>query len=77
MNAIDCLDIIVPSMLSNLACIINILLLLDVNECSTGVHNCHRNADCTDTPGAFRCRCSAGYNGDGIQSCTGIAIFKP
>ena len=40
---------------------------LDVNECSRGTAGCDPNAVCTNTPGAYSCRCSAGYAGDGFS----------
>ena len=38
----------------------------NIDECTTGKHNCDANADCTDTEGSFTCQCKAGYNGDGV-----------
>ena len=43
---------------------------LDVDECTTGTHNCHVNATCNNTKGSYECDCKDGYNGDG-QICTG------
>jgi len=37
----------------------------DVNECFLGTHDCHGDAKCVNTPGAFYCRCVSGYQGDG------------
>ena len=45
-----------------------------VNECETGLDNCHSNADCTDTEDAFYCTCQAGYTGDGV-TCEGKHYF--
>lgn len=42
----------------------------DVNECYLGLHNCHPNAVCTNTPGSFDCECKLGYGGNGL-SCQG------
>jgi hypothetical protein len=46
----------------------------DVDECSVESseelrHNCHGNANCTNTEGSFVCNCNEGYDGDGIN-CT-------
>ena len=37
-------------------------MLLDIDECSTGVHNCTQNhLQCVNRPGTFICECSSGY----------------
>ena len=46
------------------------LLTTDINECCTEEHNCHMNAECTNTDGGFECNCREGYVGNGVQ-CTG------
>ena len=56
-------------------------LYIDIDECSTGVHNCTQNQQCIDKPGTFRCECIRGYrllNGiceGNIKHCQNI--FKP
>ena len=40
-------------------------LCLDINECSTGSHDCHKNAMCINTKGHYNCRCKPGFAGDG------------
>jgi hypothetical protein len=37
----------------------------DINECFLKTHNCDPVAKCVNTPGAYRCRCVSGYEGDG------------
>ena len=60
----------------------NILSIMasDINECSVSElathhgkyrHNCHANANCTNTKGLFYCSCHTGYSGDGVQ-CVGM-----
>lgn len=39
----------------------------DINECSTGKHDCHINATCTDNDGNFSCACVTGFSGDGVN----------
>ena len=41
----------------------------DINECDNNEHNCHVNANCTDTDGSFLCTCHSGYEGNGTN-CT-------
>ena len=47
------------------------LLLLDIDECSNGSHDCHQNATCANTAGRFNCSCQLGFAGNGRQ-CHGI-----
>ncbi|CAH3162725.1 unnamed protein product [Pocillopora meandrina] len=39
-----------------------------IDECASGVHNCHSSASCTNTVGSFKCSCNKPYRGDG-KSC--------
>ena len=48
---------------------VNVILVSDVDECTTDTHNCDVNAVCTDTDGSFTCACNSGYSGDGT-TCT-------
>ena len=52
-----------------------VLLNLDISECqvetlaiehSNYSHNCHDDANCTNTKGSFYCTCHHGYSGDGV-----------
>ena len=51
-------------------------MILDIDECSSGLDTCHENAVCNNTNGSFECYCKPGYIGDGficIGKCTGDA----
>ena len=50
------------------------LIVSDIDECAEEQENCHDNATCTNTPGSFSCDCRPGYEGDGIDNCTGTQI---
>ena len=41
----------------------------DIDECTS--KPCHSNAECDNTLGSFFCTCSSGFEGDGVNSCTG------
>ena len=52
-----------------------VLLNLDISECQAETlasehshysHNCHDDANCTNTKGSFYCTCHHGYSGDGV-----------
>ncbi|XP_028516914.1 adhesion G protein-coupled receptor E2 [Exaiptasia diaphana] len=43
----------------------------DIDECSSGVHSCDANAQCTNTVGSYTCICLLGFNGDG-RTCSDI-----
>uniref|UniRef100_A0A0G4I101 EGF-like domain-containing protein n=1 Tax=Chromera velia CCMP2878 TaxID=1169474 RepID=A0A0G4I101_9ALVE len=45
----------------------------ELDECAAGVHNCHPQANCTNTNGSFTCACYPGLEGDGVSVC-GIRI---
>ena len=45
-------------------------MLLDIDECSNGSHDCDVNANCTNTNGSHSCTCKEGYTGKG-ESCRG------
>ena len=53
--------------------------LSDIDECFPEqishdyhhlAHNCHADANCSNTKGSFHCMCHTGYSGDGV-SCIG------
>jgi len=51
-------------------------ILVDINECMTGAHNCHSNAICADNVSSFTCQCKDGYRGDGV-ACAGQFCLSP
>jgi len=55
--------------------------MLDLDECSTGKHNCNDNALCHNSDGSFTCSCRKGFQGNGtvcaeINECND-AIHPP
>nr|KAG5713679.1 hypothetical protein BaRGS_024727 [Batillaria attramentaria] len=42
-----------------------------VDECRTGSHECHVEAECVDLPDEYYCICNPGYTGDGFN-CTDV-----
>lgn len=43
----------------------NVLLLSDVDECSSGQSHCSSFATCYNTLGSYKCKCKDGYRGMG------------
>lgn len=41
----------------------------DVDECGLSLHDCHKEAKCTNTHGSYSCHCRRGFIGDGRTSC--------
>lgn len=39
----------------------------ELDECSTGTHDCDVNAECVNTEGSYKCQCREGYKGNGYQ----------
>ena len=49
----------------HLICAIMIICNLDVNECASRLHNCDKNANCSNLDGSFQCDCKDGHFGNG------------
>lgn len=52
------------------------LFYTDENECASGQHTCHGDADCIDTIGGYECVCKDGFTGDGRYGCQGKQHFN-
>ncbi|CAH3141588.1 unnamed protein product [Pocillopora meandrina] len=48
-----------------------LLQFLDMDECKSDISDCDVNANCTNMYGSYKCKCKAGYTGDG-HSCSDI-----
>ena len=46
----------------------------DIDECSSGSHDCHQNATCVNTAGHYDCICKPGLTGSG-RNCSGKVLF--
>ncbi|XP_061189287.1 uncharacterized protein LOC133197327 [Saccostrea echinata] len=46
----------------------------NIDECIEEIHNCSRNALCTDKKGSFNCNCVRGFEGNGFD-CTACQNF--
>ena len=46
----------------------------DIDECSSGSHDCHQNATCVNTAGHYDCICKPGLTGNG-RNCSGEAMI--
>ncbi|CAD5119120.1 DgyrCDS7763 [Dimorphilus gyrociliatus] len=44
----------------------------DINECNENLHTCHNEAECTNKPGTYECKCKDGFKGDGKDKCDDI-----
>ena len=50
------------------------VLIWDLDECASGIHNCHDLGVCTNNVGSFTCHCQRGYTGNGMW-CTGKVVI--
>ena len=55
---------------TNWTCIMTLKIDLDIDECYTGLHNCDKNANCTNNEGSFTCTCKESFYGNGTD-CNG------
>ncbi|XP_022101062.1 uncharacterized protein LOC110984828 [Acanthaster planci] len=47
---------------------------IDIDECTSAIHNCHTNATCNNTIGGYGCACNEGFRGNGFL-CREIIMF--
>ena len=48
---------------------------LDIDECTTGDHNCKFNERCVNRPGGFICKCAGGFRSMD-NTCEGIMYIS-
>lgn len=49
-------------------------LVLDIDECERGTHNCQDRNHCSNTQGSFRCQCDTGYTLNSVtNTCQGMS----
>ena len=51
-----------------------IIVFPDDDECSNRSNDCSENAECSNSPGGFTCKCNEGFTGDG-KTCAGESIW--
>lgn len=47
----------------------------DINECTSSIDDCHKDAVCSNTDGAFTCSCKGGFSGDGRQCAGAVSSY--
>ena len=50
-------------------------LYLEIDECTTGNHNCKSNEHCVNKPGGFICECASGFKSVD-NACEGIMYIN-
>ena len=55
-------------------CFLSVTHRSDIDECSSGSHDCHQNATCINTAGHYDCICKPGLTGN-RRNCSGEAII--
>ena len=80
------LIVIVKYCLNSILILINHDFISDVDECFPDQisneyryleHNCHTDANCSNTKGSFFCTCHTGYSGDGVVCLGKCTVLIP
>ena len=53
----------------------NYVVCVCQDECTNQTHDCHEDANCSNTMGSLKCTCKKGFYGDG-RNCSGKALAK-
>ena len=52
-------------------------MILDIDECALGLHDCGRESTCVNTVGAYKCRClNPNYPMMIDGFCQGLLLFQ-
>ena len=50
---------------------------LEVDECTKGNHECHKEATCINSPGSYDCKCNKGFAGTGSYCASDVSFPCP
>merc|ERR1711917_119880 len=42
-------------------------ICVDLDECTLGTHQCHKDAKCSNYSGGYNCACKEGFQGNGLN----------
>ena len=50
-------------------------VVIDIDECTIGIHGCDVDAVCNNILGSYNCTCNDGFHGNGTN-CTGEYSYQ-